>query len=131
MFQQPSSEMVVLRYRSLMEIQHAMQEPQNATVDILAIVSVVDASGRTPYYPDEIQEVALMNDRYVLKLVFNGHNYAYLQYSAEFDTLCSALVFLRIMLPDPQISESMLISYGVDNNFVHVQNVMVDQVSRE
>jgi hypothetical protein len=29
---------------------------------------------------------------------------------------------------DPQISALMLISYGVDNKFVLVQNVMVDQV---
>jgi hypothetical protein len=46
--------MDVLRYCSPMEIQHAMQEPQNATVDILAIVAVVGASDHTPYYPDEI-----------------------------------------------------------------------------
>jgi hypothetical protein len=39
--------------------------------------------------------------------------------------------FLRILLPDPQMSESMLISCGVDNKFVLVQNVMVDQVSVE
>jgi hypothetical protein len=45
--------------------------------------------------------------------------------------LCSGLGFLCIMLPDPQISESMLISYGVDNKFVLVQNVIVDQVSHE
>jgi hypothetical protein len=35
------------------------------------------------------------------------------------------------MLPDPPTSESMLISCGVNNQFVLVQNVMVDQVSRE
>jgi hypothetical protein len=35
------------------------------------------------------------------------------------------------MMPDPQISESMLISCGVENKFVLVQNVMVDQVSGE
>jgi hypothetical protein len=39
--------------------------------------------------------------------------------------------FLRIMLSDPQISESMLISCGMNNKFVLIQNVMVDQVSRE
>jgi hypothetical protein len=66
--------MVVLRYYSRMEIQRAMQEPQNATVDILAIV---DASDHTPYYPDEIREISLMDDRYILKLVFDGHDYAY------------------------------------------------------
>jgi hypothetical protein len=123
--------MVVLRYCSPMEIQHAMQEPQNATVDILAIVAVVGASDHTPYYPDEIREVALMNDRYDSKLVFDGHDYAYFQYTTEFGTLCSGLGFLRIMLPDPEISGSMLISCGVHNKFVLVQNVMVDQVSRE
>jgi hypothetical protein len=36
-------------------------------------VVVVDASDRTSYYPDEIREVTLMNDRYVLKLVFDEH----------------------------------------------------------
>jgi hypothetical protein len=35
------------------------------------------------------------------------------------------------MMPDPQISESMLISCGVENKFVLVRNVMVDQVSGE
>jgi hypothetical protein len=35
------------------------------------------------------------------------------------------------LLPDQQMSESMLISCGVDNKFVLVQNVMVDQVSHE
>jgi hypothetical protein len=50
-----------------------------------------------------------VDDRYVSKLVFNGHDYAYFQYYAEFGTLCSGLGFLRIMLPDPQISQSMLI----------------------
>jgi hypothetical protein len=34
-------------------------------------------------------------------------------------------------LSDPQISGSMLISCGVDNKFILVQNVMVDQVSCE
>jgi hypothetical protein len=58
-----------------MEIQCALQEPQNTTVDILTIVAVVDASDRTPYYPAEIWELALMDDRYVLKLVFDGHDF--------------------------------------------------------
>jgi hypothetical protein len=35
------------------------------------------------------------------------------------------------MAPDPQISESVLISCGIDNKSVLVQNVMVDHVSRE
>jgi hypothetical protein len=86
----------------------------------------MDASNPTPYYPDEIQEVALMDDRYVSKLVFDGHDYAYFQYSVEFGTLCSGPGFLHIMLLGPQISESILISCGVDNKFVLVQNVMVD-----
>jgi hypothetical protein len=122
---------LVLRYCSPMEIQRAMQEPQNATVDILAVVAVMDASDRTPYYPDEIREVALMDGRYVSKLVFDGHNYAYFQYSPKFGTLWNGLGFHHIMLPDTQISESMLISCGMDNKFVLVQNVMVDQVSRD
>jgi hypothetical protein len=63
-----------------MEIQRAMQELQNTTIDILAIVTAVDASDRTPYYPDEIRELALMDDRYVSKLVFDGHNFANFQY---------------------------------------------------
>jgi hypothetical protein len=37
-----------------MEIQHALQEPQNTTIDILVVVPIVDASNRTPYYPVEI-----------------------------------------------------------------------------
>jgi hypothetical protein len=37
-----------------MEIQYALQQPHNATVDILAIVAAVDASDHTPYYPAEI-----------------------------------------------------------------------------
>jgi hypothetical protein len=131
LLQQKSSKMVGLRYCSPMEIQRAMQEPQNATVDILAVVAVMDASDRTPYYPDEIREVALMDDRYVSKLVFDGHNYAYFQYSPKFGTLWNGLGFHHIMLPDTQISESMLISCGMDNKFVLVQNVMVDQVSRD
>jgi hypothetical protein len=39
--------------------------------------------------------------------------------------------FLRILLPDPQMSDSVLISCGVDNKLVVVQNVMVGQVSPE
>jgi hypothetical protein len=39
--------------------------------------------------------------------------------------------FLHILMSDPQISESMLISCGIENKFVLVQNVMVDQVSRK
>jgi hypothetical protein len=37
-----------------MEIQRALQEPQNTIIDILAIVAAVDALDRTPYYPVEI-----------------------------------------------------------------------------
>jgi hypothetical protein len=66
-----------LRYCSPMEIQHALQELQNTTIDILVVVATMDASDRTPNYPDETQEVTLMDDRYVSKLVFNGHDYAY------------------------------------------------------
>jgi hypothetical protein len=80
LLQQPSSEMVVLRYCSHMEIHRALQEPQNATIDILSLVSAMDASDHTPYYPYEIQEVALMDDRYVLMLVFDVHFFAYYQY---------------------------------------------------
>jgi hypothetical protein len=100
-----------------MEIQCALQEPHNAIVVILAIVAVVDASDHTPYYPDEIREVALMDDRYVSNMVFDGHGFAYFQYQ-YFSTLCIGLAFLRIMLLDPQISESMLISCGMDNKFI-------------
>jgi hypothetical protein len=60
-----------------------------------------------------------MDDRYVLTLVFDGHDFANFQYQ-YFGTLCSGLGFLRILMPDPQISESMLISYGVENKFVLV-----------
>jgi hypothetical protein len=122
--------MVVLSYCSPMEIQRALQQPHNATVDILAIVATVDASDHTPYYLDEIREVALMDDRYVLNTVLDGHEFAYLQYQ-YFGTLCSGLAFLRILLLDPQISESILISCGVDNKFVLAQNIMVDQESCE
>jgi hypothetical protein len=31
-----------------MEIQRALQEPQNTTVDILAVVAAIDVSDRTP-----------------------------------------------------------------------------------
>jgi hypothetical protein len=97
--------------------------PHNATVDILAIVA---ASDHTTYYLDEIEEVTLMDDRYyVSNMVFDGHEFTYLQYQ-YFSTLCSGLAFLHILLLDPQISELMLISCGVDNKFVHAQNVMVD-----
>jgi hypothetical protein len=71
-----------------------------------------------------------MDDRYILKLVFDGHDFANFQYQ-YFGTLCSGLSFLRILMSDPQISESMLISCGVENKFVLVQNVMVDQVLHE
>jgi hypothetical protein len=93
-------------------------------------VAAVDASDHTPYYPDEIREVALMNDRYVSNMMFDGYEFAYLQYQ-YFGTLCSGLPFLRILLLDPQISKSMLISCGVDNKFILAQNVMVDQESCE
>jgi hypothetical protein len=130
LLQQRSSEMVVLSYCSPMEIQRAVQQPHNATIDILTIVAAMDASNRTPYYPDEIREVALMDDRYVLNTVFDGYEFEYLQYQ-YFGNLCSGLAFLRILLSDPQISESMLISCGVDNKFVLAQNVTVDQESCE
>jgi hypothetical protein len=38
----------------------------------------VDASNHTLYYPDEIREVALMDDRYVSIMVFDRHKFAYL-----------------------------------------------------
>jgi hypothetical protein len=122
--------MVVLSYCSPMEIQRALQQPHNATVDILAIVAAVDASDRTSYFPDEIREVALMDDRYVLPTVFNRHEFSYLQ-NQYFGNLFSGMAFLRILLRDPQISESMLTSCGLDNKFVLVQNVMVAQESCE
>jgi hypothetical protein len=93
-------------------------------------VAVVDASDHTSYYPDEIGEVALMDDRYVSNMVFDGNEFTYFQYQ-YFDTLCSGLAFRHIMLSDPQISEAMLISCGVDNKFVLSQNVMVAQESCE
>jgi hypothetical protein len=55
-----------------------------------------------------------MDDMYVSKMVFDEHDCAYFQYQ-YFSTLCSELCFLQIMLSDPQISKSMLISCGVDN----------------
>jgi hypothetical protein len=122
--------MVVLSNCSPMKVQRALQEPHNASIDILTVVAIVDALHRTPYYPDEIREVTLMDDRYVSKMLFDGHDFAFFQYQ-YFATLCSGLTFLRIMLPDPQISESMLISCGMDNKFVLAQNLMVDQESHE
>jgi hypothetical protein len=68
--------MVVLSYYSPMEIQRALQQPHNTTVDILAVVATVDASDHTPYYPDEIREVTLMDDRYVFNTVFDAHKFA-------------------------------------------------------
>jgi hypothetical protein len=120
--------MVVLSYCSPKEIQRTLQQPHNTTIDILAIVAAMDASDRIPYYPDEIREVALMDDRYVLNTVFDRHEFAYLQ-CQYFGNLCTSMAFLCILLPDPQISESMLISCGMDNKFVVAQNVMVDQES--
>jgi hypothetical protein len=130
LLQQRLSEMIVLSYGSPIEIQHALQQPHNITVDILAVVAAVDALNRTLYYPDEIREVALMDDRYVLNMMFDGHEFAYLQYQ-YFGNLCSGLAFLHILLSDPQISESMLVSCDVDNKFVLAQNVMVNQESCE
>jgi hypothetical protein len=71
-----------------------------------------------------------MDDRYVLPTVFDRHTFAYLQYQ-YFGNFCSGMTFLCILLPDPQISESMLISCGMDNKFVLAQNVMVNQESYE
>jgi hypothetical protein len=68
--------MVVLMYCSPMEIQRALQEPHNSTIDILAVVVAVDALDHIPYYLDDIREVALMDERYVLKLVLDGHDFA-------------------------------------------------------
>jgi hypothetical protein len=70
--------MVVLSYYSLMEIQRALQQPHNATVDILVVVAAMVALDHTPYYPDVTREVALMDDRYVSNMVFDGHEFAYL-----------------------------------------------------
>jgi hypothetical protein len=93
-------------------------------------VAIVDALNHTLYYPIEIRELTLMDDRYVSKLVFDGDDFANFKYQ-YFGTLCSGLGFLRILMPDPQISESIFISCGIENKFVLVQNVMVDQLSRE
>jgi hypothetical protein len=41
-------------------------------------VAAIDASDHTPYYPDEIREVALMDNRYVSNTVFDGKEFAYL-----------------------------------------------------
>jgi hypothetical protein len=71
-----------------------------------------------------------MDDSHVLNTVFDRHEFAYLQYQ-YFGNLCSGMTFLGILLPDPQISESMLISCGVYKKFVLAQNVMVDQESYE
>jgi hypothetical protein len=54
-----------------MEIPRALQQPHNATFDILAVVAVMDASDRTSYFPNEIREVTLMDDRYVSNKVFS------------------------------------------------------------
>jgi hypothetical protein len=70
--------MVVLSYCSPMEIQHALRQPHNTTVDILVVVATMDASDRTPNNLNEIREVALMDDRYVLNTVLDGHEFAYL-----------------------------------------------------
>jgi hypothetical protein len=61
-----------------MEIHRALQQPHNTTIDILAIVAIVDASDHTLYYPDKIREVALLDDRFVSNTVFDGHEFAYL-----------------------------------------------------
>jgi hypothetical protein len=122
--------MVVLSYCSPMEIQCGLQQPNNGIVDILAVVAIMDASNCTLYFSDEIREVALMDDRYVLPTVFDRHEFAYLQYQ-YFGNLCSGMAFLHILLLDLEISESMLISCGMDNKFVLAQNVMVDQESCE
>jgi hypothetical protein len=53
----------------------------------------------------------------VLPTMFDRHGIAYLWYQ-YFSNLCSGMSFLCILLPDPQISESMLISRGVNNKFV-------------
>jgi hypothetical protein len=58
-----------------------------------------------------------MDDRYVSKLVFDLHDITNFQ-NKYFSTFCSGLGFFHILLPDPQISESMLISCGVENKFV-------------
>jgi hypothetical protein len=45
--------------------------------------------------------------------------------------MCSGMGFFHILLPNPGFNESMLISCGVDNKFVSLQNVLVDEVSCE
>jgi hypothetical protein len=60
-----------------------------------------------------------MDDRYVSNTVFDGYKFAYLQYQ-YFGTLCSGLALPRILLSDPQISESMLISSAwITNLYLH------------
>jgi hypothetical protein len=54
----------------------------------------------------------------------------FLQYQ-YFGNFWSGLAFVHILLPHPQISESILISCGVDNKFVLAQIVIVDQESCE
>ena len=41
-------------------------QPHGASVDILAVVADVADPDRTPWYPNEVREVALMDDRYVV-----------------------------------------------------------------
>ena len=57
--------MVVLSYCAPLELRRAMIEPQGASVDVLAVVAAVADSDRTPWYPHEVREIALMDDRYV------------------------------------------------------------------
>jgi hypothetical protein len=42
-------------------------------------VAAVDVSDHTPYFPDEIRDLALIDDRYVSKLVFDVHNFTNFQ----------------------------------------------------
>jgi hypothetical protein len=72
-----------------MEIQRDLQQPHNTTINILVVVAAVNASDRTPYYPDEIREVALMDDRYVSNTVFDGHEFAY--FSINISVLCAVV----------------------------------------
>jgi hypothetical protein len=61
--------MFVLSGCAPVALQDAMQHPDNTCVGVLVVVAAVDASDCTPYYPDEIREIALMNnDRLVLHL---------------------------------------------------------------
>jgi hypothetical protein len=88
-------------------------------------VTAVDASDHTPYYPDEIREVPLMDDR-LASLYTNLHiSIINIQFFVQRHGL------FHILLSGPQISESILISCGVDNKFVLLQNVLLDQVPRE